>query len=381
MDRRITKAISCGRVLIGSQAPVSIQSMTTTDTRDPQKTALQILELDREGCDIVRVAVPDMTAAEAIFDIKERIGDIPLVCDIHFDGRLAIRAIEAGADKIRINPGNIGSEDRVRAVVETAKERNIPIRVGGNIGGKEKLRPVVKAAAQRGIPIRVGVNGGSLEKDILSRYGKVTAEGLAESAMRNVRLLEEMDFDQIVISVKSSDIMMNYDAHRILSQMTDYPFHIGITESGTIHTGALKSAAGLGALLLSGMGDTLRISLTGDPVREVRLAKALLKACGLRPEGVTVISCPTCGRCSVELEPIALEVEKRCENIRRPMKIAVMGCEVNGPGEAREADLGLAFGKGRAALFQEGKILKTLPAQNAVEELMRLVEKKNHEND
>ncbi len=355
MDRRITKAILCGRVLIGSRAPVSIQSMTTTDTRDPQKTALQILELGREGCDIVRVAVPDMTAAEAIFDIKERIGDIPLVCDIHFDGRLAIRAIEAGTDKIRINPGNIG--------------------------GKEKLRPVVKAAAQRGIPIRVGVNGGSLEKDILSRYGKVTAEGLAESAMRNVRLLEEMDFDQIVISVKSSDIMMNYDAHRILSQMTDYPFHIGITESGTIHTGALKSAAGLGALLLSGMGDTLRISLTGDPIREVRLAKALLKACGLRPEGVTVISCPTCGRCSVELEPIALEVENRCENIRRPMKIAVMGCEVNGPGEAREADLGLAFGKGRAALFQEGKILKTLPAQSAVEELMRLVEKKNHEND
>lgn len=351
MERRITKKIICGGVAIGGGAPITIQSMTTTDTRDAEATIAQIEALAQAGCEIVRVAVPDMEAADAVGEIKRNI-HLPLVCDIHFDYRLAVRAIQQGADKIRINPGNIGGEERLRVVVEAAKERKIPIRIG--------------------------VNSGSLEQDLLEKYGGVTAQGLAESALRNVRTMESMNFEDLVISIKSSNAMLNYDAHMILAQQTDYPLHIGITESGSVNSGKVKSAAGLGALLLAGIGDTMRVSLTGDPVREVHFARDILKACGIRKEGVTIVSCPTCGRCSVDLEPYVLHVEQQVEAIQQPLTVAVMGCEVNGPGEAKEADFGLAFGKGRAALFQKGSILKTVEANCAVEQLLDLIEKETY---
>ena len=345
------KSVFCGDVKIGGGAPVSIQSMTNTNTADVNKTLEQIKALEEAGCQIVRLAVPDMDAAHAFSKIKRR-ADVPLVADIHFDYRLALAAIEAGADKIRINPGNIGAEENVRRVVEAAKKQ--------------------------GIPIRVGVNSGSLEKDILAKYGRVTAEGLAESALRNVALLEKYDFDDIVISLKSSDVKMNFDAYRIVSERSDYPLHIGVTEAGTLARGRVKSAAGIGALLLEGIGDTMRVSLTADPVEEVTFAKELLAAVGLRRDRIEIVSCPTCGRTEVDLQVIADAVEKRVEALQdkgvRNLKIAVMGCAVNGPGEAKGADIGVACGKGKGVLFAGGEIIRTVKEEDIADEIIKLAE-------
>ncbi|QHI73229.1 flavodoxin-dependent (E)-4-hydroxy-3-methylbut-2-enyl-diphosphate synthase [Aminipila terrae] len=349
------KSVRCGDVIIGGGTPISIQSMTNVDTRDVKKVTDQIKALEEAGCDIVRLAIPDMEAAEALLQIKKNI-KIPLVADIHFDYRLAIAAIKNGADKVRINPGNIGNEERVKAVVEAAKERKIPIRVG--------------------------VNSGSLEKDILQKNGGVTAEGLTESALRHVAMLEQMDFDDIVISLKSSDVRLNYEAHKLISEQTDHPLHIGITESGTVNSGKLKSAIGIGGLLLAGIGDTMRVSLTGDPVKEVYFARDILKSIGIRPSGINLVSCPTCGRTRVDLEKIALQVEEAIGKIGAkrearglpPITVAVMGCAVNGPGEAREADFGVAGGDGRGILFAKGEIIKTVSEDKIVEELVKLIE-------
>lgn len=343
------KVVNCGGVLIGGREPVSIQSMTNTKTADVKATVEQIKRLEEAGCQIVRVAVPDMDAAYAIKEIKAQV-NIPVVADIHFDYRLAIQAIESGADKIRINPGNIGSEDNVRQVVEAAKKKNIPIRVG--------------------------VNSGSLEKEILEKYGDVTAAGLAESAIKNAELIEKFDYDQIVLSLKSSDVKMNYEAYKIVSRKTKYPLHIGVTEAGTPSRGKVKSAAGVGALLLEGIGDTMRISLTSDPVEEIIFAKQLLSAVGLRNEDIEIISCPTCGRTEVDLERIAEQVEKKIDILRNngveEMKIAVMGCAVNGPGEAKGADVGVACGKGKGVLFAGGEIVKTVAEEDIADELIKM---------
>ena len=341
------KSVQVGNIQIGGGAPVSIQSMCNTRTADVDASIAQIRRLEEAGCEIIRLTVPDMESAEAFGQIKRK-AHIPVVADIHFDYRLAIAAIDAGADKIRINPGNIGDEERIRAVVEKARAAHIPIRVG--------------------------VNSGSLEKDILAKYGRVTAEGLAESALRNVQILEKYDFDDIVISLKSSDVQMNYDAYRIVDQACDRPLHIGVTEAGTPSMGKIKSAAGIGALLLAGIGDTLRVSLTADPVEEVVFAKALLKAIGLRKSGVEIVSCPTCGRTQVDLERIAEAVERRAESLAGPMKIAVMGCAVNGPGEAKEADIGVACGRAEGLLFAGGEIIKKVAEKDIVDELMKLAE-------
>ncbi|MBE6034529.1 MAG: flavodoxin-dependent (E)-4-hydroxy-3-methylbut-2-enyl-diphosphate synthase [Clostridiales bacterium] len=348
------KSVRCGNVLIGGGAPVSIQSMTNVDTRDVRRVTDQIKALTEAGCQIVRLAVPDMEAAEAFSGIKKNV-DLPLVADIHFDYRLALAAIKNGADKVRINPGNIGSVDRVKAVVKAAREREIPIRIG--------------------------VNSGSLEKDILEKQGGVTAEGLAESALRNVRLLEDMDFDDIVISLKSSDVRLNYEAHKLIHKKTEHPIHIGITESGTVNSGKLKSAIGIGALLLEGIGDTMRVSLTGDPVNEVIFAREILKSIGMRPSGINLVSCPTCGRTKVNLEKIALQIEEALKGMELqreeeglpPITVAVMGCAVNGPGEAKEADFGVAGGDGKGILFAKGQILKTVSEDKIVEELIYLI--------
>ncbi|WP_312653529.1 flavodoxin-dependent (E)-4-hydroxy-3-methylbut-2-enyl-diphosphate synthase [Aminipila sp.] len=348
------KSVRCGNIIIGGGAPISIQSMTNVDTRDVKNVTEQIRALEEAGCEIVRLAVPDMEAAEAFSLIKKNV-KIPLVADIHFDYRLAIAAIKNGADKVRINPGNIGSVDRIKAVVEAAKERNIPIRVG--------------------------VNSGSLEKDIVKKNGGVTAEGLAESALHNVKLLEDMDFDDIVISLKSSNVRLNYEAHKLIFKQTQHPLHIGITESGTVNSGKLKSAIGIGGLLLAGIGDTMRVSLTGDPVKEVFFARDILKSIGIRSSGINLISCPTCGRTKVDLESIALQVEeavKKIEPLREakglpPITVAVMGCVVNGPGEAKEADFGVAGGDGKGVLFAKGEIVKTVSESMIVDELVNLI--------
>lgn len=352
----MTRQVRVGDVLIGGGAPVSIQSMTNTNTGDVKATVEQIARLTDAGCEIVRCAVPDREAAEALGRIKKAIR-IPLVADIHFDYRLALHAIENGADKVRINPGNIGAGDRVQAVLQAAKDREIPIRVG--------------------------VNSGSLERPLLKKYGGVTAEALAMSALKMVQLIEDMDFHDIVVSLKSSDVKLNYDAHLLVAEQLNAPLHIGITESGTITTGKLKSAVGIGALLLAGIGDTMRISLTGDPVEEVRFAKELLKAAGLRKNGIDLISCPTCGRTKVDLVSLAGQVEERLKPYQekwliegqRPIKIAVMGCEVNGPGEAAEADVGVAFGNGRGALFRKGEPVGTYPAEESLDMLFKLLDK------
>lgn len=345
------KSVFCGDVKIGGGAPVSIQSMTNTNTAAVNKTLEQIKALEEAGCQIVRLAVPDMDAAHAFREIKRR-ANVPLVADIHFDYKLALAAIEAGADKIRINPGNIGAEENVRRVVEAAKKQ--------------------------GIPIRVGVNSGSLEKDILAKYGRVTAEGLAESALRNVAMLEKYDFDDIVISLKSSDVKMNFDAYKIVSERSDYPLHIGVTEAGTLARGKVKSAAGIGALLLEGIGDTMRVSLTADPVEEVVFAKELLSAVGLRKDRIEIVSCPTCGRTEVDLQVIADAVEKCVEVLQdkgvRSLKIAVMGCAVNGPGEARGADIGVACGKGKGVLFAGGEIIRTVKEEDIADEIIKMAE-------
>ncbi|MBR1993468.1 MAG: flavodoxin-dependent (E)-4-hydroxy-3-methylbut-2-enyl-diphosphate synthase, partial [Firmicutes bacterium] len=335
----------------GGGEPVSIQSMTNTKTTDVQGSLAQIRALEEAGCQIVRLAVPDMDAAAAFKEIKAK-ANVPLVADIHFDHRLAIAAIEAGADKVRINPGNIGSEENVKKVIDAAKARRIPIRVG--------------------------VNSGSLEKDIVARDGGVTAAGLAESALRNVAILEKYDFDDIVISLKSSDVKMNYDAYKIVHAKSNYPLHIGVTEAGTPSRGKIKSAAGIGALLLEGIGDTLRVSLTADPVEEVHFAKELLTALGMRKEGIEIVSCPTCGRTEVDLEKIAGAVERRAAELNakgaHDLKIAVMGCAVNGPGEAKGADLGVACGKGKGLLFMNGEIVKSVKEEDIADELMKMAE-------
>ena len=343
------KAVMCRDVKIGGGAPISIQSMTNTPTADVKATMEQIRRLEEAGCQIVRMAVPDMEAAQALYEIRKQT-DLPLVADIHFDHRLALKAIRAGMDKIRINPGNIGSEDKVKEVVDLAKDYHIPIRVG--------------------------VNSGSLEKDILQRYGKVTAEGLAESALRNVALLEKYDFDDIVISLKSSNVKMNYEAYKIVNEKSDHPLHIGVTEAGTPSRGKIKSAAGVGALLLEDIGDTMRISLTADPVEEVIFAKELLAALGIRKDAIEIVSGPTCGRTEVDLEKIAESIERRLHEVTDKgvsgIKIAVMGCAVNGPGEARGADLGVACGKGKGVIFSGGEILKTVPEEAIADEIIKL---------
>ncbi len=336
-------------VAIGGGAPVSIQSMTNVDSRDEKALLRQIRELEDAGCEIIRISVPDMAALETFREVRKKT-DSPLVADIHFDYRLAVGSIEAGADKVRINPGNIGSEERVRAVVEAAKARRIPIRVG--------------------------VNSGSLEKDILEKYGHVTAEALADSALRNVKLLEDMDFGDIVISIKSSSVRMTYDAYKIAAEKTSHPFHIGITEAGTLRRGQVKSATGIGALLLSGIGDTMRVSLTSDPVNEVYFAKEILEAIGLREPKFDIVSCPTCGRTKIDLEALANNVEDRLKaekDLPSGLKIAVMGCVVNGPGEAREADFGICGGDGRGLIIRKGEILKKVEESQLADELINTI--------
>ena len=340
--REHTKVIRIGDRVIGGGNPVLIQSMTNTKTEDVKATVEQIQALTAAGCDIIRCAVPTMEAAEALTEIKKQIA-IPLVADIHFDYRLAIAAMENGADKIRINPGNIGSRDRVQAVVDVAKERQIPIRVG--------------------------VNSGSLEKELVEKYHGVTAEGIVESALDKVHLIEDMGYDQLVISIKSSDVLMCARAHELIADKTDYPLHVGITEAGTLFSGNIKSAVGLGIILYQGIGDTIRVSLTGDPLEEVRSAKRILKTLGLRKGGIEVVSCPTCGRTQIDLIGLANRVERMVEDIPLDIKVAVMGCVVNGPGEAKEADIGIAGGVGTGLLIKKGEIVKKLPEDELLDAL------------
>ncbi len=342
MHRDSTRVIQIGDRKIGGGNPVLIQSMTNTRTQDVEATVAQILELERAGCEIIRCTVPDMEAVRALSRIRQQI-HIPLVADIHFDYKMAIAAMENGADKIRINPGNIGGPDKVKAVIEVA--------------------------AARGIPIRVGVNSGSLEKRLLEKYGGVTAEGIVESALDKVRMMEEFDFHNLVISIKSSDVLMCVKAHELLAERTDYPLHVGITEAGTVHSGNIKSAIGLGLILHQGIGDTVRVSLTGDPVEEIRSAKLILRTLGLRRGGGEVVSCPTCGRTRIDLIGLAAEVEKLVADYPLDIKVAVMGCAVNGPGEAREADLGIAGGQGEGLLFKKGEILRKVPEEQLLDAL------------
>ncbi len=342
MRRDETKQIQIGSVTIGGGNPVAIQSMTNTKTEDVQATVAQILALEKAGCEIIRCAVPTMEAAEALREIKKEI-HIPLVADIHFDYRLAIAALENGADKIRINPGNIGSRDRIQAVVDKAKEYQVPIRVG--------------------------VNSGSLEKELVEKYGKVTAEGLVESALDKVRLIEEMGYDKLVVSIKSSDVLMCVRAHELIADVCPYPLHVGITESGTVTAGNIKSSIGLGLILHQGIGDTIRVSLTGDPVEEIRSAKLILKTLGLRKGGIEVVSCPTCGRTKIDLIGLANQVEQMVEDIPLDIKVAVMGCVVNGPGEAKEADIGIAGGIGEGLLIKKGEIVKKVKEEELLETL------------
>ncbi|MBQ7586529.1 MAG: flavodoxin-dependent (E)-4-hydroxy-3-methylbut-2-enyl-diphosphate synthase [Lachnospiraceae bacterium] len=329
-----TKIVNIGGVKIGGGNPVRIQSMTNTKTEDVQATVEQILRLEEAGCEIIRSTVPTFEAAEALGRIKKQI-HIPIVADIHFDYRLAVAAIKNGADKIRINPGNIGGRENVEAVVKEAKERSVPIRVG--------------------------VNSGSLEKPILEKYGSVTAEGIVESALDKVRMIEECDYDNIVVSIKSSDVLMCVRAHELLAPKCRYPLHVGITESGTVRSGNIKSAVGLGIILYMGIGDTIRVSLTGDPVEEIVSAKRILKTLGLRQGGIEVVSCPTCGRTNIDLISLAEEVERLTAGYDLNIKVACMGCVVNGPGEAREADIGIAGGKGEGLLIKKGEIVKKVP--------------------
>ena len=343
----MTKQIMVGGVPIGGGAPVTIQSMTNTRTDDVEATLHQIRTLAAAGCEIIRVAVPDMAAAKAVGKIKEG-SPIPVVVDIHFDYKLALEAIAAGADKVRINPGNIGGADHVKAVAQ--------------------------ACARRGVPIRIGVNGGSLEKPLLAKYGGVCPEAMVESAFGHIRLLNQFDFDDICVSLKSSSVPMTMKAYQLMSQASDYPLHIGVTEAGTVRMGTLKSAVGIGGLLALGIGDTMRVSLSADPVEEVYAAKEILKAAGVRKEGAELVSCPTCGRTRIDLIALANEVEERLKNVDKPITVAVMGCVVNGPGEASAADCGIAGGVGEGLLFKKGQIVKKVPQEQLVEELFALIE-------
>lgn len=342
MHREHTKIIQIGNKKIGGGNPILIQSMTNTKTEDVKATVTQIQALTKAGCDIIRCAVPNMEAAKAIGEIKKQIS-IPLVADIHFDYKLAIAAIENGADKIRINPGNIGSKEKIKAVVEKAKERNIPIRVG--------------------------VNSGSLEKEYLERYGHVTAKGIVESALDKVKMIEEFDYNNIVISIKSSNVPMCVEAHEELAKATNYPIHVGITESGTLLSGNIKSSVGLGILLYQGIGDTMRVSLTGSPLEEIKTAKLILRSLGLRKGGIEIVSCPTCGRTQIDLIGLANAVEEMTADIPLDLKVAVMGCVVNGPGEAKEADIGIAGGKGEGLIIKKGEIIRKVKEEELLEAL------------
>ncbi len=346
--RRKTKKIQCGHLHIGGDAPISIQSMTTTDTRDVQATVRQIHALEEAGCDIVRVAVPDMTAAKALGAIKKEI-HIPLVADIHFDYRLALEAIDQGVDKLRLNPGNIGERSRVEQVVNKAKEKNIPIRIG--------------------------VNAGSISKEIINKHGGINADAMVDSAMEHIKILEDMDFYNIVVSLKAHDVALTLEAYEKISALVDYPLHLGITEAGTQWAGTIKSSVGIGAMLLKGLGDTLRVSITGEPTEEIKVGKEILKATGIRKTGLTLISCPTCGRCNIDLINLANRVEKALEKVEKPIEVAIMGCAVNGPGEAKGADIGIAGGKGSALLFRKGEIIRKIPEADIEQELLEEIRK------
>lgn len=341
------REVNIGGVKIGGNNRVAVQSMCNTDTRDVKATVEQIKKLENAGCEIIRVAVPDMAAAKATAEIKKNIS-IPLVADIHFDYRLALECMKNGVDKIRINPGNIGSREKVRAVVNMAKER--------------------------GVPIRIGVNGGSLDKRLLEKYGGVTADALVESALEHIAILDELNFFDTVVSIKVSNVPVMLDAYRKFNKISDLPLHVGVTEAGTVRAGTIKSAVGIGALLSEGIGDTIRVSLTADPLEEIYAAYDILKVLGMRTQGAELVSCPTCGRTQIDLIHIAEEVEKRISSIQKPIKVAVMGCAVNGPGEAREADIGIAGGNGEGLIFKHGEILRKVPQENLVEELMKEIE-------
>ncbi len=346
-ERKRTKQVRVGSIIIGGDAPISVQSMTKTDTRDVRSTVRQIKKLEEIGCEIVRCAVPDRQAAEALARIKKNIS-IPLVADIHFDHRLAIISMMSGVDKLRINPGNIGQKDHIEEVVRVARER--------------------------GIPIRIGVNSGSLERDILKKYGGVSPKAMVESALKHIGILESLDFDMIVLSIKASDIERTVESYRLLSERVSYPLHIGITEAGSSFSGAIRSSIGIGILLSEGIGDTLRVSITGEPAEEVRIGREILASMGLRKDGAVIISCPVCGRCEIDMSSIAARIEKALAHIRAPVRIAIMGCAVNGPGEAIEADLGIAGGKGGALIYRSGKKLRKVKEKNLVKEFLREVE-------
>lgn len=351
--KKLTRQIRIGTILIGGGAPCSVQSMCSTDTRNIAATTQQITALSEAGCELVRCAVLDSDAAEALGTIKAGIS-IPLIADIHFDYKLALTALKKGVDGLRINPGNIGE--------------------------KWKVQEVVQAARERSVPIRIGVNAGSLEKELLEKFGHPTAEAMVESALRHVRILEELGYDQIKISIKASDVMKTIEAYRLLSQRVDYPLHIGITEAGTTFSGTIKSSVGLGILLSEGIGDTLRVSLTGSPVDEIRVGYGILNALGLRQRGINLVSCPTCGRCQIDLVPVAEEVERRLQGVTKPLTVAIMGCVVNGPGEAREADVGVAGGKGEGLLFRHGKVIRKVPEKDLADALVAEVEQMANES-
>jgi (E)-4-hydroxy-3-methylbut-2-enyl-diphosphate synthase len=353
MKRRKTRRLYIGEVPIGDGAPPPVQSMTKTDTRDVVKTVAQIKELHEAGCEIIRVAVPDMEAAQCLGKIKAE-SPVPVIADIHFDYRLALEALRQGVDGLRINPGNIGAKWKIKEVVEAARERRIPIRIG--------------------------VNAGSLERDILERYGHPTPEALVESARRNIELLEDLGYREIKVSLKSSSVMDTVAAYRLFSERFDYPLHVGISEAGPPPQGIIKSAIGIGILLSEGIGDTIRVSLTAPPVEEVKVAWGILRALGVRSSGVDLISCPTCGRCQVDIIKLSNRVSESLSSVKKPLKVAVMGCPVNGPGEAREADFGIAGGKGKGILFKKGKVIKEVPEERLLEELLELIRTENEDN-
>jgi (E)-4-hydroxy-3-methylbut-2-enyl-diphosphate synthase len=347
MKKRKTRKVWVGKVAIGGGEPISVQSMTKTDTRDVYSTIRQIRKLEKAGCEIIRVAVPNMEAVNALSQIKQKI-NIPLVADIHFDYKLALKAVDSGVDKLRINPGNIGA--------------------------KWKVKEIVEASSERKIPIRIGVNAGSVPRDILAKHGKASAKALVDAAIRHIRILEDLNFDNIVVSVKAFDVPTTIKAYELISKKVDYPLHLGITEAGLPHTGAIRSALGIGLLLAKGIGDTIRVSLTGDPVEEVKVGQEILKSLNLRDFGPTIISCPTCGRCEIDLISLTKKVEQKVKNINTPLKIAVMGCVVNGPGEARYADIGIAGGKGYGLLFRKGKIIGKVKERDLIKTLVDMVE-------